>query len=263
SACSKLLNLADSASDNTAGNWMSNSDFETVSNSNYPDQWTIQTGTAGTQVLVSSTAFTGTKSLEFLGDGGSTLSAVLQKFATQKSATAGGGGAPTVIPASTQVAVNLYTRVSAAPTAGALQVALVDGSGTVLEDAQGTDCSFTIDLTAESTSWADHSGVFRTPAVMPAACYLRLKLTTAIDSAKSVLIDSVALTPMTQLYAGGPSVAGFAGATNVVVGDSWTVAISNTPGLLALWMERFFSLNSRGVVIPYSGSPTAADSLCS
>ena len=257
------INVADSMKDNTANNLLANSCFEAFSTSNYPDNWIIQTGTAGTQVLSSTTAFDGVKSLEILGDGGSTLTSIAQPFNTQKSTIAGVGGSPAVIGASTQFAVSLWTKVSSVPSAGVLQVALTDGSGTVLQDAQGANCSFTISLPGETSSWANHTGVFRTPAVMPAACYIRLKLTTAIDSAKYVLIDSLAMTPMVQLYPGGPSLAAFAGATNVVVGDAFTVAISSTPGVLAQWMERFFSLNAKNLVIPNSGSPSCADSVVS
>ena len=261
SGCSAGISLTDAAKDNTAGNCLANSSFEVYTTSNYADNWLYSTGVAGTNILSSSTALLGSKSLEILGDGGGTLVTIRQPFNTAKSTVAGVGGSPYVVTASTQFAVNVWTRVSAAPSAGVLRVALVDGSGTVLQDAQGTNCSFTIDLTAETTAWASHVGTMRTPAVMPAACYLELKTTTAIDSAKYVLIDSLAMTPMTQLYSGGPSVAVFAGATNVVVGDAFTVAISSTPGLLGQWMERMFSLNSRGLVIPYSGSPSCADSV--
>ena len=112
-----------------------------------------------------------------------------------------------------------------------------------------------------STSYVTFSGTFRTPAVLPATYKLQIDLSTAIDNGKSVYIDDLALAEMTPLYSGGPAIAAFAASTNPAAGDAWTIALTNTMGVMAAWMERVFSLRDKGLQLPYSGSPTVADSL--
>lgn len=261
SACNVNLNIADSVGNNSLGNVLCNSDWRTFTTTNYPDDWAIATGTVTTNVLAAGAGFLGDNAIKFLGDVGGTLTGIWQKFNTARSTSAGAGGTPATLLPNTQFSCCLWTKVSAVPSAGVLQVALVDGSGTVLVDAAGNNCSFTISLPGETTSYASHTGSFCTPPVMPTSAYLRLKLTTAIDSAKSVFIDSLAMTPTTELYAGGPSVAVFAGDVAVVKGDKWTSAISATHSVFAQWMERVFQLNAKRLVLPYHASPTIADSV--
>lgn len=261
SGCSTSVNLIDSQQDNS-GNLLTNSDFETFTTSNTPDNWTIQTGLAGTDIFSggSGAAYLGSNCLQLTGDG-STLIKLYQEFDHAVSTTAGAGGTTGVVEPLSQYAVFGKIKVSAAPSTGVLRVALVDSSGTVINDENGTANSFTVDLTALNTSYATFSGVFQLPANTPSTVRLQLQTTTAVESGKSVYIDSMAMAETTQLYNGGPSLAIFAGATKVVTGDSWTVAITNSKGVLADWMERLFSLRDKGLAFPYSGSPTVADSL--
>jgi hypothetical protein len=263
SGANQTLTLIDAQIDNvTSNNLLFNGDMEAYSTANAPDDWVIAVGAAGTQVFNdTSNAYTQTSGLKLTGSGG-VLTTLRQSFATPHNTGAGLGGTPAVLGAVKQFAVHGKIKaLSAAPAAGVLRVALVDGSGTVVNDDQGVANSFTVDLTLITTSFTSFSGVFRTPTILPSALKLELQTTTAITNTNSVVIDDLAFAEMTPLYTGGPSAAMFAGSTKVKSGDGWTSAITCTMGQIAMWLERYFGLAAKGIILPYSGSPTCADAL--
>lgn len=267
SGVSASLSAVDGSKSNSAGNLLTNGDFTAWTTANYPDNWVISVGTAGTTVFNGSSAgayTTGGGALQLTGDAGGTLSALLQPFNTATSTAAGAGGTPGKVLADGQYAFNLWLKVSATPAAGVLELALVDGSGTVINDDQGAANLATKSLTAVSTSYVNFNGTFRLPAVLPSAVKLRLRLSTAIDNGKSVYVGRLALAAMSQLYAGGPFASVFSGNTKLIAGaspDTWTVAVGNTYGAFQQYFERAFSMRSLGLQLPASGSPTIADSL--
>jgi hypothetical protein len=262
SGCNVSLNLVDAALNNSGGNKLYNSDFETFT-TNYPEDWTIQVGAAGTDVFAggSSDEYIGANCLLLTGDG-ATLITLYQEFNKAHSTTSGAGGTPATLSPGKQYAVFGKVKVSAAiPATGVLRVALVNSAGTVINDDFGTANSFDVDLTTQTTAYATFSGSFRTPSNLPAVYRLELQTTTAIESGEDAYIDSLAMTEMTELYTGGPSIAMFSGSTTPVVGSAWTIAVTNTMGVMASWCERFFGMMSKRLVFPVSGSPTVADSL--
>lgn len=278
SGASISLNCVDGSKNNSAGNVLQNSDFLTATTANNPDNWTIQVGAAGTDVFqtTSGTYTTSGGALQFTGTGSALLDAVTQSFNTTPTTTVGAGGTSYKLLPSTVYTVNGWVKCSATPVAGVLELALIDGSaypGTVIQNDQGANNLFTKSLTAVSTSYVNFNGVFVTPAKMPTTTpyRLRLRLSTAIDSGKSCYVGRLSMAPAKQLYKGGPWLSIHSGNTNVVDGptpDAWTMAVSNTPGLFAIWLERLLGLRSLGagvggdaLIIPYSGAPTIADSL--
>lgn len=279
SGTSKQISLIDSAQDATtgvtSGNMLANADFETASSNTFPG-WVYGTGTAGTNFLAHGSGYSGSNALRITSDSNSTVLSLTQTFETALGSTGNAGGSPAELRSATLYACNFWLKaVTAAPTAGALRVALVDGDGTLLYDDQGAQAilqedsttlyledstaiyqeeganSFLVDLTEITTGFVAYSGVFRTPTVMPAVCKLQLKTPDPITSGSSVVIDDIALTPMTQLYTSGPSIAAFAGATDVVTGDAYTLAVSCTRGVMVDWLERFFGLEAKGIILPY------------
>lgn len=264
SACSVTASLIDAQSDNSRGNALVNSDFETFTTTNYPDNWIIQTGSATTDFVRIATPYTQTYALQIIGDA-TANAAIAQEFNHAVSTSAGAGGTPFQIKPDKQYAVHFKMRASAAPAAGVLRVALVDSAGTVINDNSTTANSFTVTLSTVTTSYASFSGTFRTPTVLPSdgVIRLQLKLTTATDAGKSLYIDDIAFAEMTSLYKGGPSIALFAGSTNVAINDTWTMAITNTVGRMAKYLEMLFNLNDKEIVMAYSGSPTVPDSTIS
>jgi len=258
SGASLNVKAVDGTKNNSAGNLLQNSDFEVFSTANIADNWVLATGAAGTDVFNggSANAYAGSGSLQFTGTGAALLDAVTQQFGVAPSATVGAGGtAATLLPA-TQYAFNCWIKCSATPAAGALEFALIDGTGAVLADAAGTPNAVTQSLTAVTGTWQPVSGVFRTPAVLPATAKFRIRLSTAIDSGKSVFVDRLALAVMAQVYAGGPFVSVFSGANKLIVGDQWLLGMTNAYGAVQRWAERAFSLRTLGLQLP--SAPTGA-----
>lgn len=244
-------------------NLLANSNFESFT-SNTPNKWTGEVGVAGTHFLASSTAYGDSYSLQIAGDG-SNLTSLYQKFNDSTNGTS------SILSALTQYAFALKAKVSSVPGAGVLTIELIGGESesslSVLTDAEGASCSTTKSLPDLTTSWSTISGVFRTPKVMPTYVRLRLRLSTALSNAVNLFLDHLAFGAMTPLYAGGPSAAVFAGATDWAAGDFFAVASTNNRGgasYLATFQalfDRLFDMRSLGLVLPSDASPTLADTL--
>lgn len=260
SGASASFNLADPTKNNTAGNLLVNSGFETFTTTNQPDNWVIATGVVTTDVQSSSTAYSGSKSVKLLGDG-ATLVAIQQPFNTAVSTSAGAGGTPARLTAGSLYAVSLYYKLSgSSPSTGVLEVALVDGSGTIVQDNASADNKTTVALTGVAdTNWHNLTATFRLPAVLPAVLKLRIRQSTALETGKHVFIDHLGMTTMTQVYSGGVYVAGFSDTTKVITGDTWTFAVSATWGKFARLFEQLFGMRGLSLQLPYAGSPTVPD----
>lgn len=239
-----------------SANLVANGTFEAFT-TNTPNQWVISVGTAGTSVLQSTGPFRGTYCLKIVGDG-SELTALTQNFNDPTGTTY------KLLP-STVYAVNCWVKVSATPTAGVLKIDLTDSGGTVINDAAGTANTVTKALTGVSTTYVNVGGFFRTPAVLNASGYkIRVRLSTALDAAKYVLIDDLALAIPTQAYTNGPYVAIFTGNVATVIGDSYSATIANDWGAkYQKIFEQWFQMRASGIQLPYvlDGSQTVADTL--
>ncbi len=264
SGAGSSASLVPGTASNASGNLSYNGDFEKFTTANYPDNWVILVGTAGTDVLSggSSNAYTGSSSVQLHGDG-ATLVSIYQQFNQATSTGAGTGGTPATLTPLVPYCVNFWYKMSAAsPAAGVLTVDLTDGTNTVVADAQSNNNSATITLTSVGdTSWHNFNTVFRLPANLPSTVRLRIRESTAITSGKSVYIDSLSFTKMNQVYTGGPFFSGFSGATKVLVGASWTNAVTTTYGGFPRLFERWFGMRQLGLRIPTAGSVAIADTL--
>jgi hypothetical protein len=239
-----------------AANYLRNSSFELWTVPNTPDRWTIGPGTASLTVLQGTTALDGTSSLKFVGDGAE-LTAVVQPFNSS-------GSTVVVGPLKTLAFCLWYSRPGTV-TAGALEVALVDGTGLPLNDAQGVANTATVTsliTPSADAGWVSFSGVFRTPKVMPPLTQFRVRLSSHLGTGEVLLIDRVALAEPTAVYAGGPAVAVFTGANKLIAGDTFTVAVTNDyGGALQTAADRFYGLRLAGLQLPSSTTPTILDSL--
>lgn len=160
-------------------------------------------------------------------------------------------------------------------SAGVITIDLVDGiSGTVLQDEQGTNASLSFNASGLTGSFKPLTElvaggtecVFRTPAVLPDIVYLRVRISTAVTSAKKVFLDHLILTPLTELYRGGPWVACLGGADRFRIGDTFTLTTTNDrSGLLQEWFERNFGMSLLGLLLPSNsaGGETIPDSVVS
>lgn len=259
SGASLALAACDSQLD-AATNLLTNSDFETFSSANIPDRWSIITGTAGTDLASDATTFyRGSKGLKFIG--GATNTAIAQKF---NDATA---GTALNLKPYTQYAINLWVKADVVPAAGILRVSLVDGANAIINDAAAVANSFTVTLSGITTTFASKIGTFRTPRVLPSTMKLRLDLSTAMSVGSNLFIDELAMAEMTPLYQGGPQIAIFAGAVPFVVNDAFTLTMANNRNgasygaTFQTLFDRFFGTRQLGLILPYSASPSFADTL--
>lgn len=266
SGTAKSITASDGAANNANGNLLQNSDFETMTTANRPDNWDLVVGTAGTTLVDggSSNAYTGSKSIAFVGTAGAVLVAIKQTFDTTPTTTLDAGGTAAELEPETPYAFNCWVKADALVAAGVLRVSLVDGSDTIINDSAGT--ANTISTTiggVVSTSWVNINGVFRLPAVLPSEVNLKIYLSTALTSGRTLYIDRACLNTMTQLYTGGPFASIFSGATNVILNDSWTIAITNTWGQIQQFAERVFGMRAMGLQLPSDtgGTETISDAL--
>lgn len=260
SGATQTVQTIDPKLSNNGNNLLNNSGFETFTVANTPDNWVIAVGTAGTNVFSeASVVYTGSKALRIAGS--ATNVALTQTFNVTSGGTAG------KLVADTQYAVAIWLKVDVAPAAGVLTVELIDGSNTVINDDQGVANAFTISCPALTTSYAAFSGVFRLPKLVPTTVKIRLRLSTALSAGTNLYLDNLGLGKTTALYAGGPELAIFAGSTNWLLNDRFSVTATNNRGgasnlkSFQVGFDRLFNMRGLGLLLPSTGSPTIADSL--
>lgn len=245
------------------GNVLVNGSFETWTVANVPDNWTIQVGAAGTEVLKSSTpnAYAGSFALQIAGSALNT--AVYQEF-NQTS------GSPVVLRPSQSYAISFRAKMDVGPAAGVLTVELVDGTGAVINDDQGVANSFTVNLVALGVAYVAQTGVFRLPKLVPSVVRLRYRVSTALTVGRNLFIDHAAAGRLTSAYAGGPGVAQFSGAVKWVTNDAALVTTTNDFGGAAnlatfqWFLDRLFgtrNLGVAGLLFPTNAAPTVPDTL--
>lgn len=217
--------------------------------------WTMS-GTWGTEMQQSTTAYRGTYSLQI--NAGNTAN-IYQGF---NDSTNGTGVSLTPL---YSYAVYFRTRaVAGTVTGGVLTVELVDGSGTVVNDQQGVANSFTVTLNTLTTAWVAETGLFRVPNVPPSTMRLRFRVSTTLTG-DNVLIDDVCFAPLTAAYSGGFGFVLFSSVTPFVKNDGWDVTATNNRGgqsylgTFQALFDRFFGMRNLNLLLPYSGSPTQAD----
>lgn len=171
--------------------------------------------------------------------------------------------------AATPYAVNLWACLDALDATGVIKIELVDGiSGTVIQDDQGVANAITVNVNDLTTSYQALAAlvtepVFRTPTKMPTLVYLRIRFSTVPTSGTRVFFDHLAVTPMTELYAGGPFAALMAGASPLRIDDSFALTVTNDrAGDVHEWANRFFNLGGSRLLLPsVASSPTIPDSV--
>lgn len=219
--------------------------------------------TGGTPVITHGTSSAGTaqvygdgKALQFASDG-SQLTTINMPLTNLQSETA--------------YAFSMWAICDVVPAAGVVTIDLVDGiGGSVITDKQSVNNSFTFNASSLTTSWqhvrslVSGETVFRTPTVVPALVYLRIRISTAITNSRSMFIDHVALEKMDELYPGGPLVKPFSGSTALKNGDSWSIAVTNDrAGEIQEYYNRNFGMAALGLLLPSnaSGSETIPDTV--
>ena len=260
--------VAANAYANTAGNYLTNGDWATWTGSPAAaSYWNLTVGTWGTSIAQEGTTKLG-GSYAVVFNAGATLNALTQEFdSTDTSGTT--AGTPAALTAYRSYMLNFYLRASGVISAGVLTVELVDDTGTVISDQAGTANSGTVTLsTVASGAWSGHGFTFRLPVNTPSTVRLRIRISTALAGA-NLYLDDVSFCQPSNLYPGGPSIALFSRPDDPFVAapnpDGYSIAWTNNragASYLATWnafMSRCFQ--TPGLILPYSGAPTIADSL--
>lgn len=262
SNASTTLNAIDGNVDVGSGNYLTNSGFEEW-DSNTPDNWVIEIGTAGTNVFENNgQVYDGDAALQITGDASGTLTTLVQEFGSSDGTLA-------VLSPFTQYGVNIFVRRDGvAPAAGVVTVDLVDENDDVLLDEAGNPNEYTIDCTTLSTEYQSFTGAFRTPHVMPETLYVRIRLSTALTDGRSIYLDKMSMGLMTQLYLAGPYFSVHAGAVPFAIGDYAVATITNSRGaggsldtFQTLFARFFTQMFSSEFLLPSSATPTISDDL--
>jgi len=226
-----------------------NGDFEDFTVADTPDNWTIITGSAGTDILETVTAYKGSKGLEFKDD--TAEPHIRQLIADLESKT--------------PLAVNVLVRELAGNflAGDELIIDLFDGTS-IIQDEAGNDNSLTIDLLNLGTTYVSKTAVFRLPEPVPASVFLRVRGNGIFGGGDSVLIDHLAMVPMVQHYEGGPFITFFSGANDWSEDDLITIVPTNDyAGLVQTFFWRIFDMETLGLILPSNaaGGETILDSI--
>jgi hypothetical protein len=218
--------------------------------SNVPDQWSVVSGTAGTDFLAETgTFYRGASCLK--APATSTTWRIRQQLGSPS------GSLGTIQPDRPYALV--FAAKKDASATGAIRVSIKDASNNVVG-------SLTKALTVASdltTSWALYSTTIRSPKVLPAASYIVVEATTGIGTA-AVYIDEVVVCEMKPIAPGGQALSIIAGSTNYIVEDRLLRKFSNVnEGAFVRAFDRLFDMYGKGLSLPanYLGSETIADTL--
>lgn len=225
---------------NASGNLLSNGSFDSFT-SNVPDSWTLDAGTAGTNVYEEAgTVFiAGGKALKLQGNGALAAATLSQSIRASVSTT-------------TRYAAGVRLRKGAGTFASGstLTIRITDGTSHIN--------LYSGDPSTLTTSFALHSTWFNTGETLPANLKLEITWTGAggVAATGQIFIDAVAFGAAYEF--GGVYYALFAGSTPFSLRDAFTVETTNTEGVIQAYFSRFY-----GVALPShaAGGETIADSL--
>lgn len=236
-------------------NLLSNSRFDSVS-ANVPSKWSLTTGTAGTTIQEEATNVNrGAKAIKLVGTTQTALTQTLNS--TASTGTLGR------LAARVRYALALWARDgSVAPTAGVFRLAIKDGSNNIINSSTA---AITQSLPSLSSSYAATTGSFASPALLPSGLKAVAELSTAMGGAtEELIVDELLCCPMFKLGPGGPYAVVLGGSTPFVVGDKFTVTITNNnEGEFVRHFDRFFDMWGKGLHLPQNtaGGETIDDAL--
>lgn len=232
-------------------NLLNNSNFTTFSNGT-PGSWIIATGTPNGTVSQTASGYIG-QALVFNGNG-SELTKITQTIRDVANGTIG------IITPQTKYCLAFYLESPSVPAAGVLRVSLQDGGGNITASS-----NISVTLSGITTSYVLYTHIFDSPLSLPPKLSAVIELTTAISNAKSIYIDEMVITAMTQ-HQNGPFFAIIPGNLPFVRNDSFAATMTNTyAGQFQTLFWRVFrtdNLNPQ-VVLPSAsaGNNTISDSL--
>ena len=256
SGCRVLMNAtcADMDSRSLPGqNMLTNSGFERRNSTPFPLDWTVLTGTAGTNLTSSSTAFRGSYALKFEGNG-SAQRGVYQLMGT--------GPRARIKTNTCYVASCRLIAETANVTAGTFRLALTDTSDTVLASCSVAQTFSSTNVT--TSAWTHLKGYFTTPLNLPTEVRFVIETDSggsALAAGAKLIIDEVILAEVVTLYPGGPGAVIVPGTANYELDDSMRVSIAKTQAEWHLELDRYLDLAGMGMRLPTSNTPTISATL--
>ena len=231
-------------------NILTNSDLEDWT-ANIPNNWTLVSGTAGTDFQQDSTTY-------YRGASGIKAPVTGSGWNIRQRIGTVGGTVGTVIPDRPYIVCAAMKKDAGAT--GTIRISLKDSAGGTLDSGSWRLEQSVASLT---TSWALYTFKRRAPKALPSELYLHLEVSGAIGTA-AAYIDEVILAEMIPTAPGGPALSIIAGSTNWVADDNlrrkWT---NGNEGAFVRAFDRLFDMYNLGLSLPanYLGSQTISDSL--
>lgn len=219
---------------------LQNLSFEQFSG-NAPQQWSIDSGTAGTHIYFStSTAFRNGKSLRLTGDG------------VQASIGISQAPSSSALNARRRYCLAAYVRAESGITSGTLTIQF-EGTGYTASASERIQ----IPHSALPTAWTLYHFHINMPRDLPSDLRLVIKWTGTPTSGKSLFIDALAFGPVT--WVGGMHLVVISGATPWARNDTFTWEVSNDEA--GIFQRAFRDIY--GVQLPSDagGGETIPDSL--
>lgn len=219
---------------------------------NDPDEWNIIDGAAGSTVLRGTGlgVRSGTDAAKIVSDGSQ---------ATQL-------GQPITVAVNTVYAISAQAKVSASDGSGTFVMSLTDANGNILQDDAGNNLTYSRNMSAQVTaSYQTFTAFFATPRQLPSVVNVQYGFGVAPSAAKFLLVDLAAGVTAVQLYNQGPFAVMIAGTDPNALGDSYTVALTNSLGSNSFvrGCQRVFNFPALGAscYYPSANSPTISDTL--
>ena len=228
----------------TGQNMLTNSGFERVDGTPFPLDWLAGSGTIGTNLTSTTTAFRGSRAVKFEGNG-SAQRAIYQVM---------GVGPRAKIRSNTAYAVSARLIAETANvTAGTIRLALVDSSGNVLGTTLTAVARNMASANVTTTAWVHLFGTFTTPLNLPSEVRFSIETDAgggALAAGAKLIIDDVILAPVYEIYPGGPGCIVVPGTANFELGDQMRVAVTKTAAEWAEELDRYLHLGPRGILFP-------------
>jgi hypothetical protein len=231
-------------------NMLSNSGFERINATPFPLDWTVQTGTEGTNIVADTKPYRGAQAIKFTGTG-SLLHNVYQVMGQAPRPTVKSN---TVYFFSARYRAGSGT-ISGSPNA-TLSLELRDGS-----NAQISGCSVSTTLNGTTTTYALLEGSFTTPLAMPSTVRAVITFSVALGNTQELLVDELVLCEAAYLYSGGPGCCIIAGSSDHELDDRMSRTITKTAAQWQQELDRYLNLAALDVQLPTSTSPTITTTL--
>jgi len=240
-------------------NILKNSNFNTFE-SNVPDFWTINVGSAGSDVTEDTSGYRSGSALKITADG-SDLVTLTQDL------NSSGGTLGRLKPDTVYTLSFAVKRSGTSPTQGNLRIRVWDGTSTLnnSDSNRKMETALAHNNVSLGTDWTLVTFVCMTPRTLPSkGIRIEIKTDTAFNSGVVLHIDDLSLAEMHRPLPGGLACQIIPGSDDFAFEDFFTVQVTNNgEGKFAQEFDRFFPMSDLGYGLPvvYDGSETISDGL--